>query len=90
MTTPSEIYEHVREFFRRRRTSYVSTFRGPAGEDVLRDLAAFCRAHTSTANADPHVAARLDGRREVWLRIQSYLNLPDDKLWDLYGKTKGT
>jgi len=55
------------------------------GETILRDLAKFCRAHESTAHPDPHMAARLDGRREVWLRIQQNLNFPDDQLWLLYG-----
>lgn len=51
---------------------------------VLVDLARFCRAHASTAHPDPHVAARLDGRREVWLRIQQHLNLDNDTLWLLF------
>ena len=55
------------------------------GDTVLRDLAKFCRAHASTAHADPHVAARLDGRREVWLRLQHHLKLDNENLWRLYG-----
>lgn len=58
--------------------------RGVAAEAVLRDLAAFCRAHRSTAHPDPHVAARLDGRREVWLYVQERLRLDDETLWQLY------
>lgn len=55
---------------------------------VLSDLARFCRAHSSTGHADPHIAARLDGRREVWLRIQNHLRLTDDELWQLHGGEK--
>lgn len=55
---------------------------------ILKDLAKFCRAHGSTANADPHIAARLDGRREVWLRIQHHLQLDDEQMWRLYGGTQ--
>lgn len=51
---------------------------------VLADLARFCRAHASTAHPDPYVAARLDGRREVWLRLQHHLQLDNDALWRLY------
>ena len=58
--------------------------RGAAAQAVLRDLAAFCRAHRSTAHSDPHVAARLDGRREVWLYVQERLRLDDETLWQLY------
>lgn len=54
-------------------------------DKVMRDLAKFCRAHSSTAAKDPVLSARLDGRREVWLRIQSHLQLTDDELWKLYG-----
>lgn len=57
------------------------------GKLFLRDMAKFCRAHQSTAHADATVAARLDGRREVWLRIQHHLQLDDETLWRLYGGT---
>lgn len=30
------------------------------------------------------MAGRLDGRREVFLRIQQHLQLSDDDLWSLY------
>jgi hypothetical protein len=53
---------------------------------VLADLAKFCRAHQSTFHPDTHVAARLDGRREVWLRITQHLNLTTD---DLYKTASG-
>lgn len=67
-----------------RRTQYQTTFRGPVAAGVLKDLARFCRAHESTAHTDTHAAARLDGRREVWLRVQNHLNLSPDQLWELY------
>lgn len=72
----------------RRRTAYVKTFANPVGEEVLRDLAKFCRATESTFNADPRIHAVLEGRREVWLRIQTYLNLSDEELWERFGKKK--
>lgn len=73
-----------------RRTNYVRTFKNPVGRVVLKDLAKFCRAHESTGHADAAVAARLDGRREVWLRIQHHLELSDADLWQLYGKKPPT
>lgn len=54
------------------------------GEVVLTDLARFCRAHVTTAHKDPIVAARLEGRREVWLHVQERLNLTDEQLWLLF------
>lgn len=76
------------DFLLKRRSAYRAVFdiAAPRTETVLRDLAKFCRAHTSTAHADPHMAARLDGRREVWLRIQSHLQLTDEQLWQLFGQ----
>lgn len=52
--------------------------------EVLEDLAKFCRAHTSTFHADPRKAANLDGRREVWLRIQQYLRFDLEEIYKLH------
>lgn len=48
------------------------------------DLARFCRADQSTFHADARVHAVLEGRREVWLRIQEHLRLSDEELFTLY------
>ena len=53
-------------------------------QDVLSDLAKFCRAHASTFHSDPRIHAALEGRREVWLLIQNYLNLSQDELYKLH------
>lgn len=53
-------------------------------EDVLKDLAHFCRAHTPTFHPDPRIHAALEGRREVWLRIQEYLNLDIDEIYSIH------
>jgi hypothetical protein len=47
---------------------------------VLDDLIVFCRANRSTFNPNVQVAARLDGRREVYLRIREYLDLSIEEL----------
>jgi hypothetical protein len=73
-------------FLFRRQTAYTRLFHGPVADEVLRDLAKFCRAHTSTFHTDPRVSAQLDGRREVWLRITDHLNLMPDELWKKYGR----
>lgn len=49
-----------------------------AGRIVLRDLAQFCGAANKTIfHADPHVLARREGRREVFVRICILLNLDE-------------
>lgn len=79
------LFEKARQFLARRRTVYVKTFMNPYGEEVLLDLAKFCRAHDTTFHPDPRAHAVAEGRREVWLRIQKHLQLTDDQLWQLYG-----
>lgn len=72
----------------RRKQAYRQTFSGEMAREVLEDLARFCRAHESTFLPDARAAATLDGRREVWLRIQRHLELSDDQLWALYPGVK--
>lgn len=81
----SSLIEQARDFLFRRRTAYVKTFLNPFGDEVLRDLAKFCRAHATTFHADPRLHAAAEGRREVFLRIAHHLNLSEDELWRLYG-----
>ena len=64
--------------------AYRTTFNGPLAQIVLKDLARFCRAHESTFEGDPRGHAQLEGRREVWLRIQEQLRLTPEQLWALY------
>lgn len=76
--------QSVRLALWRRRHNYQLTFRAPPGQEVLKDLARFCRAHKSTFHEDPRAHAMLEGRREVWLRIQNHLNLTQSELWALH------
>lgn len=69
------LQEKLAAVFERRRQSYITTFSGPVPERVLADLAKFCRANEPTFHPDARVHAVLEGRREVWLRIQKYLRL---------------
>lgn len=81
-------FQVAREYLARRRTAYVRTFNNPPGQEVLADLAKFCRASESTFLPDPRASDVLNGRREVWLRIQSHMNLTDDELWALLGQPR--
>lgn len=58
--------------------------KSPYTHDVLKDLAVFCRAHTSTFHQDPRIHAMLEGRREVWLRIQEHLQLDMEEIYSLH------
>lgn len=81
----SETLRAARDVLTGRARDYQQTFSGPVPERVLKDLAKFCRAHESTFNADTQLASKLDGRREVWLRIQKNLHLTDEQIFALYG-----
>lgn len=72
-------------FLRRRAYAYRTTFSGPLAEEVLADLAKFCRAAESTFHPDQRIHAVAEGRREVWLRICHHLKLDDNELWKRYG-----
>jgi len=76
------------QFLARRRTAYVKTFRNAFGEEVLADLAKFCRANQTTFHVDARAHALAEGRREVFLRISQHLQLTDDELWSLYGQNQ--
>lgn len=82
------VIERALDFLRRRRHNYRVVFDNPPGLEVLADLAKFCRAHETTFHADPRIHAVLEGRREVWIRLQNHLRLTEDELWKLYGEAK--
>ena len=67
-----------------RRASYRQTFNTESGKRVLADLKRFCRANAPTADINNERATYLlEGRREVWLRIQAHLNLTDEEIYVL-------
>ena len=76
--------EVLKTFLRGRAQDYTLCFRTTQGEAVLRDLAKFCRARTSTFHTDPRISAVMEGRSEVWLRITEHLNLSEDDLYNRY------
>lgn len=76
-----EQYQKVKLFIRGRKYAYTRVFKGPLGDAVLDDLAEYCFAHKSTFNPDPRISANLDGRREVYLRILSHLNVDESELF---------
>lgn len=82
----SSVIEWAKDRLMTRRTAYIRVFDfdNANANLVLQDLERFCRANTSTFHQDPRLEGRLDGRREVWLRIQHHLRLSPEQLWKLY------
>lgn len=87
--TFSEIVEQAKRWLFKRQYAYRVTFKGPLAEEVLIDLARFCRANQSTFHENDRAHAMAEGRREVWLRIQQHLNLKPEDLWKLYDGREG-
>lgn len=87
----NEVVEKVRSFVFARQKAYQITFDKESIENqkVLADLAKFCRAGESTFHSDPRIHAVLEGRREVWLRIQNHLKMDSETLWEFLNR-KGT
>lgn len=75
------------QFLSTRKRCYQLTFQKdqPANMSVLEDLARFCRANeTCVVPNDRDRSLVLEGRREVWLRIQQHLQLSPEILFALY------
>jgi hypothetical protein len=74
-------------FIHKRKQAYQLTYQlqQPANVIVLDDLARFCRANEScVVPGDRDKTLILEGRREVWLRIQQHLHLTEEQLMQLY------
>lgn len=74
----------MRELLLERSQAYKHTFNGEPAQKVLADLEKFCHANTTTHVAgDSHGTAQLEGRRQVWLRIQGYMSLSDNDIGEI-------
>jgi hypothetical protein len=73
-------------FLQYRKRAYQRTFAGSAEDRlVMADLAKFCRATASCFHPDPRIHARLEGRRDVYLRIANHLNMTPEELMKEFG-----
>ena len=79
--------EQARTLLWNRSLAYQRIFlgHGTDTDEVLSDLAKFCRASETTYHVDQRLSDVLIGRREVWIRLQHHLNLTEEQLWSLYG-----
>ncbi len=78
---------------RQRQTTYqAAAVAHPMVQEMLMDLAAYCKAGLSVApevDAEPLDKDRmllLLGRQQVWLRISNHLNLQPSQLHALYSR----
>lgn len=78
------VIERIKGYLHSRKRAYQLAFGSPAGNEVLVDLAKFCRAAEPCFHDDPRKHALLEGRREVFIRIQDHLHLTQDQLYALY------
>lgn len=63
------------------RKAYIACFEGLNGKIVLEDLARWCHVRTTThTEGDPCGTALLEGRRQVFLRIQEFLHLSEEQI----------
>lgn len=84
-----QLVQNTKNFLTTRQQAYQAVLgkeKDVMAERVLQDLAKFCRANESTFLPDSRAHAVLEGRREVWLRIQNHLNLSTEELWQKYGR----
>ena len=77
MATEGEVHHQLVA----KKRDFQLALRSPAGQSVLADLAAYCRANETVARPTQDETYILIGRREVWLRIQEYLQLTPEELF---------
>jgi hypothetical protein len=77
-----DIQGFYRTIFFKRREAYEKTFdrNNPYTKLVLADLRKFCRATGSKYMGDSDKTHVMLGRNEVWERINTYLNIPDEDI----------
>lgn len=83
----AETFQGLIDRLRLRKRAYREIVLGPPGtasHEFLTDIAKFCRAFETTWSEDARHHARLEGRREVWLRIQQHIHLEPEQMAALY------
>lgn len=71
--------------FNERKKAYQLAFNSPMGRAVIEHLAPFCRAKaTCVVIGDRDMSYVFEGRRQVYLMIQDYLDLTAEELIEKY------
>lgn len=75
---------------RRLSAAYRRVFGAPSAEVVLADLGDFCRARQAPfVPGDAMATGVLIGRQEVFHRVERYLNLSEQEVWELVSNQRG-
>jgi len=74
---------------KKRQAAYRSVFTGAESDKVLLDLARFCRAVETSFDDNPYRMAFQEGRREVFLRIMTYIDYDLRDVSKLINKEQG-
>lgn len=78
-------HDEALKYWAEMKTAYQLAFGSPAGRTVLQDLKPFCRAReTCVVPGDRDKTLVLEGRREVYLRVQDILDLTPEQLVELF------
>ena len=73
----------LERFYRNKERAYRLTFGSELAKDVLADLRVFCHATKPTFSTDALTMARLEGRRETFNRIMTFLKVDFDAIYNL-------
>lgn len=66
--------------------AYLSVFATADGKKVLQDLMEYCKINKSCFDSDPYEMARMEGERNVALRILSILNTDEQRLTEMFSE----
>lgn len=79
-----ESFRRALDVISERQKAYQIAFLGKGVASMVEDLRKFCRADETCFHPDPRVHAVLEGRREVWIRIQEHLTVDPTALVEKY------
>ena len=81
--TSEEVNSARADEIERKKFAYRTMFGGSSAHLVMADLRKFCHAEDTihyfddAGRTDMYGTAQLEGRRQVWLRIQAMINAPE-------------
>lgn len=87
MSVPTDqktVVQEAKSILGVRQQAYQQTFSADnmSAQLVLSDLAKYCRAGKSTFDSNSRTSAFLQGRKDVYERIQKYMQMTPEQLWD--------
>lgn len=72
----------MHKFWQRKQWGYRQAFDNEAGKIVLADLRIYCHATKTAFSSDPLEMARIEGRREVFMRVMDFLKVDYDTIYN--------